>query len=84
MGFKVTGKYGYKAVCDVCQAYFQNTELRLRWDGLQVCKEDWEPRHPSDFYRTRNDAHQLPWTRPDGPGTTTGLTFVPAWPWVNL
>jgi len=31
-----------------------------RWDGLWVCEEDWEPRHPMDYFRTINDVHVLP------------------------
>jgi hypothetical protein len=61
----VTHSYEYSALCDVCKFKFKASQLRLRWDGLQVCKWDWEPRHPSDFYRGRNDSHKLPWTRPD-------------------
>jgi hypothetical protein len=30
-----------------------------------VCPADWEPRHPSDFYRNRSDQHKLPFTRTD-------------------
>lgn len=25
--------------------------MRMRWDNLFVCKEDWEIRHPQDFVR---------------------------------
>jgi hypothetical protein len=39
-----------------------------------VCEEDWEMRHVADFYRTRNDIHQLPFTRPD---TQVELTWTP-------
>ncbi len=46
----------------------------MRWDGLMVCKDDWEPRHPSDFYRPRNDVHKLPFTRSDA--SDTGLTWL--------
>ncbi len=65
MPYSVGGSYEYNAVCDSCNDQVKASELRLRWDGLMVCKADWETRHPSDFYRTRNDAHKLPWTRVD-------------------
>ncbi len=50
-----------------------------------VCKWDWEQRHPADFYRGRNDAHKLPWTRSDDgadpslhwSGAIVGLTLSP-------
>lgn len=28
-----------------------------------VCQEDWEPRHPSDFLRVKNDTHKIPFIR---------------------
>ncbi|MHB8602192.1 MAG: hypothetical protein ACYC9R_06420 [Nitrosotalea sp.] len=62
---RVTGKYDYNTICDICGFKKKASELRQRWDGYQVCAEDWEQRHPLDFYRTRNDTHKLPFTRPD-------------------
>lgn len=66
--------YDYRAICDVCGFKKWNYELRKRWDGLMCCAEDWEPRNFLDFYRTRNDAHRLPFTRPDD---TIGNLWVP-------
>lgn len=66
MGKQSIGRsYDYSVLCDSCKFKFKNYELRLRWDGLWVCKDDWELRHPSDFYRNRNDTHKLPFTRSD-------------------
>ena len=59
------GKGVYNALCDVCGFKFKNYQLKKRWDGYMVCKDDWEPRHILDFYKVRNDEHPLPWTRPD-------------------
>lgn len=64
-------KYEYNALCDVCGFKKKASELMKRWDGFMVCKEDWEPRNVLDFYRTRNDAHLLPFTRPDDTGETS-------------
>lgn len=55
----------WKAVCDVCGFYFKNTQLKKRWDGLMVCEQDWEQRHPQDLIRPLPDSPALPWTRPD-------------------
>jgi hypothetical protein len=73
----VTRSYEYSALCDVCKFKFKASQLRLRWDGLQVCKWDWEQRHPADFYRGRNDAHKLPWTRSDDGPDPGGLWANP-------
>lgn len=73
-------KYQYNALCDVCGFKMKASMLRKRWDGFMVCDKDWEPRNILDFYRTRNDAHLLPFTRPDDNGdnqftpTVTGFS----------
>ncbi len=51
--------------CDVCNKKTLSNDAKRRWDGLYVCKADWEPRHPSDFIRARKEtSNQLPWSRP--------------------
>ncbi len=59
----VSHSYEYNALCDTCKQKFKASELRQRWDGLMVCKWDWETRHPQDFYRPINDVHELPFIR---------------------
>lgn len=71
MSTYITKKFDYNVICDVCGWQMKAHQLQKRWDGKMVCKEDWEPRHPSDFYRTRQDAHRLPFTRPDVSPVTT-------------
>lgn len=46
-------------ICDVCGFKVKASQTRRRWDGLVVCREDWEPRHPQDFVRGRRD-RQVP------------------------
>lgn len=41
--------------CPVCGFKKKSSEMRKRWDGLYVCKEDWEVRHPQDFIRITPD-----------------------------
>ena len=60
---RVTSSYDYNAICDSCGLQFKASQLRKRWDGLMVCKDDWEQRHIADFYYTRNDTHILPYIR---------------------
>jgi len=52
------------AICDSCGFKFHSSELRPRWDGLMVCKDDWEIDHPQKFIRVASDPKPLPWTRP--------------------
>jgi len=51
------------AHCDVCGFKYYNDELRERWDGLMVCKHDYEPDHPQKFLRVPSDKISVPWVR---------------------
>ncbi len=55
----------WKADCDVCGRTYKNYELRLRWDNLMCCSQDWEIRQPQDFVRGVADIQAPAWTRPE-------------------
>ena len=40
-----TGKFA-RALCDRCGFEYKLLELREEWNGLKVCKECYEPKHP--------------------------------------
>ena len=55
-------------ICDRCGFKKRLSELRKEWNGLMVCKEDWEPRHPQDYLvRGRKDDQSVPNARPRQP-----------------
>lgn len=56
------------AICDVCGFKKKHYELKPRWDGLMVCKEDWEPRHIRDLYRVPRSERAPDWVRPESTG----------------
>ena len=59
-------KHGsWNAICDRCGFEFKMHQLRKDWQGLMVCREDWEPRHPQDFLRTRPERGGVPIARPE-------------------
>lgn len=65
---------GYKpgdhyVICDVCGFKMRASETSKRWDGLRVCKADWEPRHPQDFVRGKQDRQAVRNARPEPPDT---------------
>ncbi len=62
---KIHGRGEYQAICDSCGFAFMNFELLKRWDGMMVCKEDYETRHPSDFPPRIRTPYPLPFIRPD-------------------
>ena len=47
--------------CDRCGFDYKEEEMRLTWDGLMVCLEDWEPRNEQEFLRPIADV-----TTPEG------------------
>lgn len=69
----------WNAVCDVCGFKKKASELLERWDGLRVCKDDFELRHPSDLYRgPTGPESQVPWTRPEPADVSVDVTFTGA------
>jgi len=54
----------YNAICDVCGQKYKASLLYKRWDGLMVCREDFEVRHPQELIRPIKERNSVPWTRP--------------------
>lgn len=54
--------------CERCGSTFLSSQTRKEWTGLLVCagpgtRGCWEPRHPVDFIRSRQDLHGVRETR---------------------
>lgn len=70
-------KGDWNAICDVCGFKFKASRLKERWDGLMVCKEDFEVRHSSDYYRAPiGEESKVPWTRPSPADSLVDVTFT--------
>lgn len=41
--------------CEVCGFDYRQDVMRERWDGVIVCPQDYETRHPQDFVRAKED-----------------------------
>jgi hypothetical protein len=54
----------WNALCDSCGRKFKASDLRKRWDGLMVCDEDWEQRHPQTLLRVQREQIAVPFARP--------------------
>ena len=54
----------WNALCDSCGRKFKATDLQKRWDGLMVCSEDMEQRHPQDLLRVQREQISVPFSRP--------------------
>ena len=57
----------WASICDVCGFRFPSDKLKDRWDGLKVCQNDWESRHPQDFIKIREEKIAPDWVRPVAP-----------------
>lgn len=78
MNNTVSGSYEYNVICKVCGFKFKASQTRKRWDGLEpVCTDCWEPRHPLDFFRQRDDTHKLPFISSEGADQDTYRVFEP-------
>lgn len=58
---------GWNMVCQVCGFKYKNTEMKLRWDNVWCCPEDWELRQPQDFVRGVKDQMAIPYSNPEPP-----------------
>ena len=52
-------------ICDRCGFKFRASQTSRTWDGLFVCRADWETRHPQDFVKGRKDLQNVPNPRPE-------------------
>ena len=62
--------------CMVCDRKIKSGSIMKRWDGLLVCPEDYENRHPMDFLRTRQERINVPFTYP----SSFDLSDAPTYP----
>lgn len=49
-------------ICDQCGEKFKSTKAQFEWDGLTVCRQCLDPRHPQDFIRPFAE-RPVPWVR---------------------
>lgn len=78
-------------MCSRCGGKKRASQTFKTWDGLYVCAEDFETRHPQDFVRGRKDNQNVPDARPEsietigGPLTTTiSVAAVPGDTTINV
>lgn len=64
---KTTWPGNWKVTCDVCGFWYPSSEVRERWDGLIVCKDDWETRHPQTLIKINGETAVPAFIRSDPP-----------------
>lgn len=55
----------WNCICSVCGKQVKSDEIIKRWDGLLVCRDDFEVRHSLDFIRARPEKGSVPFTAPE-------------------
>jgi hypothetical protein len=63
----------------VCNRKIKSGLALKRWDGLIVCPDDYENRHPMDFLRTRQERITVPFTADTSFNQFTSVSY-PAYP----
>lgn len=48
-------KGSHWVICDRTGMAIRVEDAKEEWTGAIVAKEEWEPRHPQDYYRAKQD-----------------------------
>ncbi len=62
--------------CDVCSKQTRASDIRHRWDGLLVCEDDFELRHPQDFIKHKAEKISVPFSRPEPPDQFVDVGYI--------
>ncbi len=68
---------GWNMLCQVCGFKYKNVDMRLRWDNVWCCPEDYELRQPQDFVRGVKDQMAVPYTVTEPADVFSGPIPVP-------
>ena len=67
----------WNVYCMVCNRKIKAGTALKRWDGLIVCPEDYENRHPMDFLRSRQERISVPFSSDTSFNTFNGPDYPP-------
>lgn len=68
----------WNCICAVCGKQVKSDEILKRWDGLLVCKSDWESRHILDFFRPTSENISVPFVSPEPEDTFVFVCYLEA------
>jgi hypothetical protein len=63
----------WKVMCHVCGFYYPSGEIKKRWDGLLVCPDDYETRHPQTLRGPHRTEKPPPFISKDTDDSFTGV-----------
>lgn len=65
----------FKVVCDRCSKEIYASKAMKEWNGLIVCSNCFEERHPMDLLRVRKENVTVPFSRPEPPDIHISVTY---------
>ena len=69
-------KGAFNAICDICGRKYKSNQMKERWDGMMVCRQDFESRHPMDFFKARIEDLSIPWNRHEQSDVFVDVPFI--------
>lgn len=66
----------WNIICAVCGRQYKSDEILKRWDGVFVCKDDFEVRHVADFIRPTIERSSVPFQNPDSDDTFVYVCYL--------
>lgn len=66
----------WNVTCDVCSKKIKAHDAKQRWDGLVVCPDDFEHRHPQDYVKAKIDKITVQFTRPIPPNVFIPVNYI--------
>lgn len=70
--------FSWNVICQVCRKKIKAEEAIKRWDGLIVCKDDQEYRHPRDMpIPPQREQKTIPFSSPEQTDTFVTITINP-------
>lgn len=63
--------------CMICDRKIKSGSIMKRWDGLLVCPDDYENRHPMDFLRARQERISVPFSYRSSENTFDNPSYPP-------
>ena len=65
-----------QAICDRCGFQYFLLELRKEWNGLRVCPDCWEPKHPQLEIKSKYDPQAVFDPRPNDHNREDANVFI--------
>lgn len=66
----------WNVICAVCGREYKSDEILKRWDGLLVCRDDFEVRHVADFIRPVTERSSVPFSNPEPTDVFVPVTYI--------